>query len=164
MHGEIQERYERCGALVWYLGISSIMEGAWKSFWSHVNHMFPLITYIYIAKALCQPPPQMFLLSNKKIPLYAGRASSLRKISCTIYQDVKDAKCMSSRIPIHLLDCRHISDLKLPKLYSIAIDYVIRLAKLSRITRDLQPPKQPYIIEKVGKKQHQVYRSKKLLG
>ena len=45
----------------------------------------------------------------------------------------------------------------------MAVDYV-KTGQPARMTRDLQPPKWPHFMEKVGKKQHQVYRSKKVLG
>ena len=45
----------------------------------------------------------------------------------------------------------------------MAVDYV-KTGQPARMSRDLQPPKWPHFMEKVGKKQHQVYRSKKVLG
>ena len=45
----------------------------------------------------------------------------------------------------------------------MAVDYV-KTGQPARMTRDLQPPKWPHFMEKIGKKQHQVYRSKKVLG
>ena len=45
----------------------------------------------------------------------------------------------------------------------MAVDYV-KTGQPARMTRDLQPPKWPHFMEKVGKKPHQVYRSKKVLG
>lgn len=45
----------------------------------------------------------------------------------------------------------------------MAVDY-IKTGQPARLTRDLQPLKWPHFMEKVGKKQHQIYRSKKVLG
>ena len=45
----------------------------------------------------------------------------------------------------------------------MAVDYV-KTGQPARMTRDLQPQKWPHFMEKVGKKQHQVYRSQKVLG
>ena len=56
-----------------------------------------------------------------------------------------------------------MSGLKLANLHSMAVDYV-KTNQPARMTRDLQPPKWPHVLEKVGKKQHQVYRSRKVLG
>ena len=53
--------------------------------------------------------------------------------------------------------------LKLANLHSMAVDYV-KTGQPAPLTRDLKPPKWPHFMEKVGKKQHQIYTSKKVLG
>lgn len=57
----------------------------------------------------------------------------------------------------------YITGLKLASLHSMAVDYV-KTGQPAQLTRDLKPPKWPHFMEKVGKKQHQVYTSKKVLG
>ncbi len=53
--------------------------------------------------------------------------------------------------------------LKLANLHSMAVDYV-KTGQPAELTSDLKPPKWPHFMEKVGKKQHQIYTSKKVLG
>lgn len=45
----------------------------------------------------------------------------------------------------------------------MAVDYV-KTGQPAPLARDLIPPKWPHFLEKVGKKQHQIYTSKKVLG
>lgn len=45
----------------------------------------------------------------------------------------------------------------------MAVDYV-KTGQPAQLTRDLEPLKWPHFMEKVGKKQHQIYTSKKVLG
>lgn len=45
----------------------------------------------------------------------------------------------------------------------MAVDYV-KTGQPAELTRDLKPLKWPHFMEKVGKKQHQIYTSKKVLG
>ena len=45
----------------------------------------------------------------------------------------------------------------------MAVDYV-KTGQPAQLTRDLKPLKWPHFMEKVGKKQHQIYTSKKVLG
>ncbi len=45
----------------------------------------------------------------------------------------------------------------------MAVDYV-KTGQPAELTSDLKPPKWPHFMEKVGKKQHQIYTSKKVLG
>ena len=45
----------------------------------------------------------------------------------------------------------------------MAVDYV-KTGQPAQMTRDLEPPKWPHFMEKVGKRPHQIYTSKKVLG
>ena len=45
----------------------------------------------------------------------------------------------------------------------MAVDYV-KTGQPAQMTHDLKPPKWPHFMEKVGKKAHQIYTSKKVLG
>ena len=53
--------------------------------------------------------------------------------------------------------------LKLANLHSMAVDYV-KTGLPAHLSRDLKPLKWPHFMEKVGKQQHQVYTSRKVLG
>ena len=55
------------------------------------------------------------------------------------------------------------SGLKLANLHSMAVDYV-KTGQPAYMSRDLKPLKWPHFMEKVGKQQHQIYTSKKVLG
>ena len=53
--------------------------------------------------------------------------------------------------------------LKLANLHSMAVDYV-KTGQPAIMSQDLKPLKWPHFMEKVGKQQHQIYSSKKVLG
>ena len=53
--------------------------------------------------------------------------------------------------------------LKLANLHSMAVDYV-KTGQPAKMSQDLKPLKWPHFMEKVGKQQHQIYTSKKVLG
>ena len=57
----------------------------------------------------------------------------------------------------------HRLGLKLANLHSMAVDYV-KTGQPAHLSRDLKPLKWPHFMEKVGKQQHQVYTSRKVLG
>ena len=53
--------------------------------------------------------------------------------------------------------------LKLANLHSMAVDYV-KTGQPAEMSSDLKPLKWPHFMEKIGKQQHQIYTSKKVLG
>ena len=53
--------------------------------------------------------------------------------------------------------------LKLANLHSMAVDYV-KTGQPAKMSCDLKPLKWPHFMEKIGKQQHQIYTSKKVLG
>ena len=66
------------------------------------------------------------------------------------------------RVSICLIT-NYLSGLKLANLHSMAVDYV-KTGQPAQLSRDLKPLKWPHFMEKVGKQQHQIYTSKKVLG
>ena len=57
----------------------------------------------------------------------------------------------------------HLLGLKLASLHSMAVDYV-KTGQPAKMSPDLKPYKWPHFMEKIGKQQHQIYTSKKVLG